>query len=158
MVPAARLAYFLTVRPPAHCEYFATATAILLRAGGVHARYVTGYVISGRNPVDNSYFALRRNAHAWVEAYDDVEQRWVIVESTPMEGVPAREEQTSLQVVNTFGWAKFLEISEVFRSGIVWKLGEKYVRAMIYFVPLVAALYFLVKILYTSIEPLTQGR
>lgn len=147
-----RLAYFLTVRPPAHCEYFATATAILLRAGGVPARYVTGYVISGRNPVDNSYFALRRNAHAWVEAYDDVEQRWVIVESTPMEGVPAREEQTSLQVVNTFGWAKFLEISEVFRSGIVWKLGEKYVRAMIYFVPLVAALYFLVKILISRLS------
>lgn len=146
-----RLAYFLTVRPPAHCEYFATASAILLRAAGVPARYVTGYVISGRNPVDKTYFALRRNAHAWVEAYDDVQQRWVIVESTPVEGVPSREEQSSIQTVNTFGWAKFLEISEVFRSGVVWKLGEKYIRAIIYLAPLVAVLYFLGKMLISRL-------
>lgn len=83
-----RLGYFLESRSAAHCEYFATATAILLRLGGVPTRYVTGYYTQEQNRFDKSWVARRRDAHAWVEAYDADRGCWVTVESTPGDGVP----------------------------------------------------------------------
>ncbi|QDT31006.1 transglutaminase family protein [Thalassoglobus polymorphus] len=83
------LGYFLEHRPPAHCEFFATASAILLRLGGVPSRYVTGYLAQEQSEVDMMWVARRKDAHAWVEAYDSEEQRWVLVESTPETGVPS---------------------------------------------------------------------
>lgn len=76
--------FFLAMEHPAHCEYFATASVLLLRAAGVPARYVTGYVASElREDEDAQWLARNRDAHAWVEAYDDATQRWFVVESTP---------------------------------------------------------------------------
>ncbi len=84
------LAYFLRERPPAHCEFFATGTAVLLRLAGVPCRYVTGYVAAEENAVGGYWVARNKDAHAWVEAYDDETRQWVIVESTPAAGVPAQ--------------------------------------------------------------------
>ncbi|TWT57975.1 Protein-glutamine gamma-glutamyltransferase [Thalassoglobus neptunius] len=84
-----RLGYFVSEKVPAHCEFFATATAVLLRMGGVPARYVTGYLAQEKNSIDGQWNARRKDAHAWVEAYDADLGRWVIVESTPAEGVPS---------------------------------------------------------------------
>jgi len=84
------IVHFLTTKAAAHCEYFAAATALLLKHAGVPARYVTGYVAVERNELGGLWLARSKDAHAWVEAYDDEEGRWVIVESTPSSGVPAR--------------------------------------------------------------------
>lgn len=84
------IVHFLTNKAAAHCEYFAAATALLLKHAGVPARYVTGYVAVERNELGGLWLARSKDAHAWVEAYDDEEGRWVIVESTPSSGVPAR--------------------------------------------------------------------
>ncbi|MBN2311318.1 MAG: transglutaminase domain-containing protein, partial [Candidatus Hydrogenedentes bacterium] len=83
------LTYFLLTEPPppAHCEYFATGAAILLRLGGVPARYVTGFVASEPGVMGGYWAARNKDAHAWVEAYDDA-RGWVIVEATPGDGVP----------------------------------------------------------------------
>ncbi|WP_197443786.1 transglutaminase family protein [Maioricimonas rarisocia] len=88
------LSHFLFERQAAHCEYFATAACILLRLNGVPARYVTGYVASGFNSVGQYWQARRKDAHAWVEAYDEENQQWVIVEATPSEGVPRPETES----------------------------------------------------------------
>jgi protein-glutamine gamma-glutamyltransferase len=80
--------FFLTQRPGAHCEYFATGTAVLLRIAQVPSRYVVGFVAAERNDVAGFWVARQKDAHAWVEAYDDESRRWVIVESTPAAGVP----------------------------------------------------------------------
>lgn len=104
-----RLGYFLGSRPAAHCEYFATATVILLRLGGVPARYVTGFYVQEQNAIDNSWLARRKDAHAWVEAYDDETKQWVIVESTPSEGLPA-------PVVTTLWEQRQLMVSHFFRK------------------------------------------
>jgi hypothetical protein len=77
------LTYFLRSRHPAHCELFASATALILRAGGVPTRYVTGYVMSELDDTGEMYAARNRDAHAWVEYYDDEVSRWLPVESTP---------------------------------------------------------------------------
>jgi hypothetical protein len=80
---------FLETRHAAHCEYFASATALLLRATGVPARYVTGYVVDEESDEYDYWIGRNADAHAWVEAYDDDSRRWFIVESTPGRTVPA---------------------------------------------------------------------
>ncbi|TWT81965.1 Protein-glutamine gamma-glutamyltransferase [Planctomycetes bacterium CA13] len=77
------LLYFLQTRHQAHCEFFATATAMMLRCAGVPTRYVTGYVADEWEPTDSYWIARNRDAHAWVEAYDHDSRTWFPVESTP---------------------------------------------------------------------------
>lgn len=78
------LHFFLKQKHPAHCEYFASATAVVLRAANVPTRYVTGYVVDEADEeADDVWLARNRDAHAWVEAYDDLTKRWFAVESTP---------------------------------------------------------------------------
>jgi len=81
------LTYFLLEKPPAHCEYFASGAAVLLRAIGVPCRYVTGFVVVERNDYGGYWLAKNRDAHAWVEAFDR-QRGWVLVEATPAGGVP----------------------------------------------------------------------
>ena len=79
-----RLSHFIVERPDLHCEFFASATTLLLRTQGIPTRYATGYVVSERGEISEDHWvALNRNAHAWTEAYDRDRQTWVIVESTP---------------------------------------------------------------------------
>lgn len=82
------LLHFLLEKPPAHCEYFASAAAILLRLADVPTRYVTGFVVNERDYATDSWLARNRDAHAWVEAYDE-SVGWTIVEATPPEGIPS---------------------------------------------------------------------
>jgi protein-glutamine gamma-glutamyltransferase len=86
------LTSFLLERPPAHCEYFASGSVLLLRLAGVPCRYVTGFVCEEKNMFGNYWVARNRDAHAWVEAWDD-DEGWVIVESTPPEGIPGRNKR-----------------------------------------------------------------
>ena len=75
--------FFLNSRHPAHCEYFATAACLLLRSSGVPARYVTGYIVDEATDDDGRWIARSRDAHGWVEAYDDQSGHWLPVEATP---------------------------------------------------------------------------
>ena len=86
------LTYFLVEQPPAHCEYFATGAAILLRLGGVPCRYVTGFVAVERNAIGKYWLARNKDAHAWVEAWDSDRQAWIVVEATVAEGVPGADQ------------------------------------------------------------------
>jgi transglutaminase-like putative cysteine protease len=80
---------FLFDAPEGHCEYFATATALLLRAAGVPTRYVNGYLGGEWNDVGH-YVAVRDNrAHSWVEAYLPA-TGWVRVDATPPLAAPTR--------------------------------------------------------------------
>jgi transglutaminase-like putative cysteine protease len=81
--------WFLSEGKVGHCEYFATATALILRAGGIPTRYVTGFVTDERNTYGDYWVVRNKCAHAWVEAWDKDRGRWVIVESTPAAGVPS---------------------------------------------------------------------
>ncbi len=72
--------YFLTESRRGYCMHFASAATLLLRAMGIPARYVTGYVVdvpsSGHVNVPDSA------AHAWVEVYIEG-YGWEPVEVTP---------------------------------------------------------------------------
>ena len=75
--------HFLQSKHPAHCEFFASATMMLLRSVGVPTRYVTGYVSTEYSDESLYWLARNRDAHAWVEAYDRDEGLWFPVETTP---------------------------------------------------------------------------
>ena len=115
-IPAGKdpLTYFLTNRLPAHCEYFATATAVLLRLSGVPCRYVTGFVAHEKNRYSGGWVARNQDAHAWVEAWDE-NAGWVIVESTPETGIPAEQSAS--------GWKQFREylLDRLHRFRIQWR-------------------------------------
>jgi transglutaminase-like putative cysteine protease len=85
---SAPVAWFLLEQPDAHCEFFASGAAVLLRLGGVPCRYVTGFVVHEQNQFSHEWIARNRDAHAWVEAWDP-DQGWVTVEATAGGGVPA---------------------------------------------------------------------
>jgi transglutaminase-like putative cysteine protease len=76
------LASFLFEVKSGHCEYFATAMAVLLRVAGIPSRLVTGYY-GGKYIDRGSYYAVRQgDAHSWVEVYfpDD---GWITYDPTP---------------------------------------------------------------------------
>jgi transglutaminase-like putative cysteine protease len=76
---------FLFVRQTGHCEYFASALAVLLRHAGVAARLVTGYKGVDQNRAGGYYQVRQLYAHAWVEAYLPNENRWITLDPTPGE-------------------------------------------------------------------------
>ena len=95
------LGYLLEHKPPAHCEMFASAAAAMLRVVGVPTRYVTGFVVTEKNPYGDYWIARNADAHAWVEAWDDA-RGWVRVEATPPAGVPQSR-----------GWGTFAQVMDV---------------------------------------------
>jgi transglutaminase-like putative cysteine protease len=63
------------------CGHFASAFAMLMRAGGVPARVVTGYQGGEWNPIGGYLLIRRSDAHAWVEIWEDG-RGWVRVDPT----------------------------------------------------------------------------
>ncbi len=51
------------------CENYASATAFLLRAAGIPARVVIGYLGGEENPLGNYLLVRQSEAHAWVEVW-----------------------------------------------------------------------------------------
>ena len=72
---------FLTRNRQGHCEYFASAMALLARAAGVPARVISGYLVHERNGLGGYHVVRERNAHSWVEAW--VGNRWQTFDPTP---------------------------------------------------------------------------
>jgi len=65
---------FVTRNPRGHCEYFASALALMLRSQGVPARVVIGFHGGDFIPASSCYDVRQLHAHAWVEAYLSPEQ------------------------------------------------------------------------------------
>lgn len=63
------LANFLFARRAGHCEYFASAMAVMLRTLGIPSRVATGFESGVYNPVSGWYVIRASDAHSWVEAY-----------------------------------------------------------------------------------------
>ena len=72
---------FMTRTRAGHCEYFATATVLLLRAAGIPARYVTGYMAFEKSVLGDKIIVRRKHAHAWTEVF--VNGRWTFFDTTP---------------------------------------------------------------------------
>ena len=93
------LANFLLNTRAGHCEYFATASTLLLRKAGIPARYVVGYSVSEKR--GENYIARERDAHAWCLAW--VEGHWLQVDNTPASWHQVESQHSSfVQAVKDF--------------------------------------------------------
>ncbi|MEJ7606898.1 MAG: DUF3488 and transglutaminase-like domain-containing protein [Bryobacteraceae bacterium] len=63
------LAHFLFERRQGHCEYFASAMAVMLRELQIPSRVVTGFESGVYNPLTGFHAIRASDAHSWVEAY-----------------------------------------------------------------------------------------
>jgi protein-glutamine gamma-glutamyltransferase len=76
------LATFLFKTRAGHCEYFASAMAIMLRAIGIPSREVNGFLPGEYNDLGGDYIVRASDAHSWVEAYFPG-TGWVTFDPTP---------------------------------------------------------------------------
>ncbi len=53
------------------CGHYASAFVAIMRAGGVPARVVTGYLGGEWNPYDGTFIVRQSDAHAWAEVWLD---------------------------------------------------------------------------------------
>ena len=97
------LANFLLSSHAGHCEYFATATVLLLRAAGVPARYATGFSVQEFSARENAYVVRQRHAHAWARAW--VNGRWIDLDTTPPDWLAAEAAGDSAWTTLTDLWS-----------------------------------------------------
>jgi len=77
---------FLFKEKKGHCEYFATAMAVLLQNMNIPARLVTGFIGGEYNERGHFYTVRESDAHAWVEVYFN-SSGWVRFDPTPSAGI-----------------------------------------------------------------------
>ncbi|MGH9662737.1 MAG: transglutaminase TgpA family protein [Bryobacteraceae bacterium] len=87
--PADPLAHFLFERRKGHCEYFASAMAVMLRVLNIPSRMATGFLGGTYNPVSELYVVRASDAHTWVEAFLPG-RGWTMFDPTPPDPNPAR--------------------------------------------------------------------
>lgn len=76
------LAHFLFERKKGHCEYFASAMAVMLRAVWIPSRVATGFLGGTRNPLVDWQVVRASDAHSWVEAWIPG-RGWMTFDPTP---------------------------------------------------------------------------
>ena len=86
--------WFLRESDTGYCVHFATATALLLRAAGIPARYVTGYYL--KTQAGQWVDASEDDAHAWVEYYLNG-YGWQVLDPTPADTSETAPEETQTQ-------------------------------------------------------------
>lgn len=72
---------FLFETRKGYCEHYASAFAFLMRAAGIPARIVVGYLGGERNPYGNYLIVRQYQAHAWTEVFVAA-KGWVRVDPT----------------------------------------------------------------------------
>ncbi len=82
--------WFLQEAEAGYCMHFASSAVVLLRAAGVEARYVSGYMI--RAEAGQTVPVTGENAHAWAEYYVPSLDIWLVLEATPAD--PDASQQT----------------------------------------------------------------
>lgn len=92
-----------------HCEYFATAMAVMLRTQGIATRIVNGFHGGEYNETADMTVVRQSNAHSWVEVYFPKENVWVPFDPTPFSGEAAA---ASTGIVGQFN--KYVEALEAF--------------------------------------------
>lgn len=105
--PGDALAEFVTRTRSGHCEYFAAATTLLLRAAGIPARYATGYAVMEYSALENAWLVRQRHAHAWSRAW--IDGQWIDFDTTPADWFPAEAAAAPAweAVVDWLRWASF---------------------------------------------------
>ncbi|RKZ75291.1 MAG: DUF3488 domain-containing protein [Gammaproteobacteria bacterium] len=101
------------------CEHYAVAFTVLMRAAGIPARIVTGYLGGNVNPIGDYLIVRQRDAHAWSEVWLS-DKGWVRIDPTSAIA-PERVEQGIDRVLPTVfnplgGWAHDSALAQIFEQ------------------------------------------
>jgi transglutaminase-like putative cysteine protease len=102
------LAWFLLESRTGHCEYYASALAMLLRLRGVPTRLATGFYTEEVSDA-GGYVAVRQgHAHAWVEVA--VPGGWASLDASPTNALPTPEVSFARDVAEALasGWYRLV--------------------------------------------------
>lgn len=75
---------FVFRRKAGHCQYFASALALMMRSAGIPARLATGFK-GGEDLPTGELNVEKRFAHVWVEAWVG-NRKWMTFDATPEDG------------------------------------------------------------------------
>jgi len=130
------LSRFLLETRAGHCEYFATATTLLLRQLNIPARYAVGYAV--HEPAGRKYVVRLSDAHAWCLVWDDQTQQWQDFDTTPGSWVEKEAQSATLRRWLSDAWSRLrFEWSKIWwgqtplRQYLLWSL-----------VPVLAVLFY----------------
>ncbi|HOB33022.1 MAG TPA: transglutaminase domain-containing protein, partial [Verrucomicrobiota bacterium] len=100
------LSRFLLDTRTGHCEFFATATVLLLRQAGIPARYAVGYLVHERS--GDGYVVRLRDAHAWCLVWDQATQTWQNFDTTPASWLAEEQKRGSpfLWLQDAWSWVR----------------------------------------------------
>ena len=76
------LAFFLFHRKKGHCEYFASAMAVMLRVVGIPRALSPAFKAESTIPISGSQLIRTSDAHSWVEAWLP-DRGWTTFDPTP---------------------------------------------------------------------------
>jgi hypothetical protein len=121
------LSRFLLKTHKGHCEYFATATVLLLREMNIPARYAVGYAVHESS--GSKYVVRQRDAHAWCLVWNEAANVWEDFDTTPGSWVAAEEARASPAQFLSDAWSRItFELSRLrwgqthLRQYILWAL------------------------------------
>ena len=123
------LSDFLFESRAGHCEYFATAQAVLLRTLGIPTRVVNGFKRGDYNRW-NGYFMVRHSdAHSWVEAYFPGRE-WIEFDATPavsaVASLPVLAALRELLDAIDLAWLDVVTFDHLKQYGLFQTLGDSW--------------------------------
>jgi len=109
------LSTFLLNTRSGHCEYFATATTLLLRKMGIPARYAVGYSVHEYSNLEQLYLVRGRHAHAWTVVF--LNGSWQFLDTTPAIWTSIEDSQINkLTLITDFFSFLINQISVIFTN------------------------------------------
>ena len=121
------LGHFLLKHRAGHCEYFATATVLLLRRLDIPARYAVGFAV--HENAGKGYVVRERDAHAWCLVWNKETGTWEDFDTTPAswiaeegEHAPAWQKFSDFWSWVGFQFAKFRWSQMEWRRYFFWAL------------------------------------
>jgi len=91
-----------------------------LRFAGVPTRYVTGFIVTERDPLEDVWIVRQAHAHAWVEAWDQEQGLWRTVEATVQEELDAARTEAPLDALTNGDIAFYRRLMQsLYQYGII---------------------------------------
>jgi hypothetical protein len=115
------LSRFLLQTHRGHCEFFATATVLLLRAANLPARYAVGYAVHEANG-ENKFVVRARDGHAWCLVWNAEQKIWEDFDTTPGTFSAEEAKRASAWQWLSDGWERaWFEFSKFRWSQMNWR-------------------------------------
>ncbi len=92
---------FLLEERSGHCEYFATAAALMLRQSGIPTRYAKGFAVMEHDARRGEWVIRGTHGHAWCRVWDQDRGEWIDFDPTPPDWLNLEPDRAS-----SFQWLK----------------------------------------------------